>query len=105
MNSDQEKAKTIADVMLAFAAGKPIQARIRDRSEGYWGAVVGPSWNWHDYEYRVKPPEPRTIWIVFSKDGQFVAMRATKEEASKDAEFYNKFYTGSYTYAPFKEVM
>jgi hypothetical protein len=51
--------KEMIAVMQAFDDGKVIQFK---GDLGTW-QDCNPSWNWSEYEYRVKP-EPREWWIV-----------------------------------------
>ena len=51
-------AEVMAEVMLGFAAGKNIQAAARFKTPEFWEDNSQPTWNWGDYNYRLKP---RTI--------------------------------------------
>ncbi len=52
------------EVMQAFRDGAKIQRR---RAEGgyspIWQDITNPNWMWGMYEYRVKPSEPRTLYV------------------------------------------
>ena len=69
MNRDESKAA--ANVMLAYASGKPIQIRRRStpqRAIEKWQDVyTSPSWSWEGFEYRIKP-EPREVWLAISSN-------------------------------------
>lgn len=56
---NREEARKAAEVMLAHADGKEIECRILD---GGWVTKTHQSFNWQEYEYRVKP-EPREFWV------------------------------------------
>ena len=57
-------------VMQAAKEGKAIQ--IRDRNplsiDRCWRDMPDPSWNWGTREYRVKPAEPRRVWMNVRED-------------------------------------
>lgn len=48
----------IIKIMQAFLAGKPIQSRQWQSSE--WLDNYTPSWEWGEYDYRVKPDDTKT---------------------------------------------
>ena len=52
-------------VMQAAKEGKAIQRRHRNRpdTDVYWEAVPKPFWEWATFDYRIKPTEPRRIWL------------------------------------------
>ena len=52
-------------VMQAAKEGKAIQRRSRAHRDidACWGDAPQPSWNWTYFDYRVKPAEPRRIWV------------------------------------------
>lgn len=51
-------------VIQAHEDGKAIQCRLDDLQE--WRNVTKPQWNFHEFEYRVKPEpiKPREFWLV-----------------------------------------
>jgi len=59
-------------VMLEEKNGKKIQARCVP--DGEWVDVQFPcGWNWVHFDYRVKPVEPRKIWVRIYCDGTMTA--------------------------------
>lgn len=56
--------KTIQEqiaVMQAFADGKQVQFSFR---ENKWEDIISqPCWNWSENDYRIKPREPRRIFV------------------------------------------
>ncbi len=66
------------EVLQAFKAGKVIQFK----NGGTWDDLLEPGWNFHDTKYRVKPKEPREIWVNEYRDGSVVAY-ASKSQAEK----------------------
>lgn len=51
-------------VLEAFKEGKAIQGVSGDR----WFDIQGtPIWNFRNYSYRVKPAEPRELWVSVSR--------------------------------------
>ena len=52
-------------VMQAAKKGKEIQFRGRGNSstDENWGRAPSPIWDWAAFEYRIKPTEPRRIWL------------------------------------------
>ena len=75
-------------VMQAFKGGKAIQFRDRGNSstDANWEAAPRPSWDLATFDYRVKPVEPRRIWVNDYPDGrESLARYETKEEAQANA--------------------
>jgi hypothetical protein len=92
MNTATKQIRTIID---AFDAGKTIQARgiEPETKEDYpdWVDVATPSWNFAEFEYRIKP-EPTFLWVTFYGDGSFSAFATEKEalvraQSGRDAGF------------------
>ena len=55
--------KQKAAVMLAADAGAEIERAIAEFFDNTWEHINVPEWNWSKYIYRVKPGEPRRIWV------------------------------------------
>lgn len=50
-------------VMQAAKEGKTIQC-MRRSDDGYWEDLYGDIWwDWRTFDFRVKPAEPRRIWL------------------------------------------
>lgn len=75
MKSDKEKI----EVMQAFVAGQPIEARALG-SPVVWYNCETPNWNWLDSDYRVKP-QPRRVWVNYWPGSDAISVHATKEDA------------------------
>lgn len=79
------------DVMQAYLDGKEIQ---RSYYLNQWEEDELPSWNWADYQYRIKPEipqkqlvipwehiKPKYKWAAMDKDGElFVFVCSPKQE-------------------------
>ena len=52
-------------VMQAAKEGKTIQSRNLDHGDidVHWIDTTSPLWDWHTCDYRIKPVEPRRIWL------------------------------------------
>lgn len=50
-------------VMQAWKEGKTIQSKLRAQGKDHWVDVAFPSWDWATFDYRVKPAEPRRVWL------------------------------------------
>ena len=52
-------------VMQAAKEGKAIQSRHRPHRDidVCWRDAPKPSWDWATFDYRIKPTEPRRIWL------------------------------------------
>jgi hypothetical protein len=65
----EQKAK----IMLAHAAGAEVEgalvATFENPSSGNWGLDRNPTWDWERIIYRLKPREPRRIWVNEYEDG------------------------------------
>lgn len=67
MSTIQEKIA----VMQAFAEGREVQ--LKSWCNGDWKDCPNPRWNWHDFDYRIKPvPQAKYILSVRAKHGNFV---------------------------------
>lgn len=69
-------------VMQAAELGEAIQCRALSDSE--WGDVNSPVWNWLANDYRIKPREPRVIWVN-EYDCHEDMVHDTEEEARRKA--------------------
>jgi len=53
-------------VMQAAKEGKTIECRISNaHALSHWYEEKNPWWNWKEFDYRVKPGEPRRVWISY----------------------------------------
>lgn len=71
-------------ILQAAKDGKIIERR-RKLSRDGWAVknlVISPSFNFHAFEYRVKP-EPRTIYVAFNDSGKAYAA-ALETDAIRD---------------------
>ena len=51
-------------VLQASKKGKTIQSRHRSYESSDWIDVAGSNmWDWYMFDYRIKPAEPRRIWL------------------------------------------
>lgn len=78
-------------VIQAHKDGKQVQHRRKlGRPENQWGdSLVGPGWNFAEYDYRVKP-EPREWWLLEFPDGTTSVSLKTRDEAI-EAQNYSAF--------------
>jgi len=56
----------ISDVVMAYATGATIQAVRKASADDLWCSIANPpSWNFEDYDYRIKPEPPKLMeqWI------------------------------------------
>ncbi len=68
---NKEQTVDASRVMLAQASGAVIERRTRTGSDGLinpWQIVDIPSWNWTDFDYRIRPQKPEYVWISFNED-------------------------------------
>jgi hypothetical protein len=107
MSGDRRKntPQEIAEVALAFAAGKSIETRAIDGPLAHWHDAGNPAFNFYYYQYRVKA-EPRSQFVVF-KDGHIWYTRRTKDEADSICLHAQKHYPGGSVWevAEFVEVV
>ena len=73
-------------VMQAAKEGKAIQYRARGNrgTDENWDDAPSPIWNWATYDYRVKPAEPRRVWVNVYGDCRGFA-HASREQADARA--------------------
>lgn len=76
----QEHAKSLLPIITAYAEGKTVEVRGRDKDDTGWEITYNPCWA-GDRDYRIKP-EPREWWIlpgyasdVKPRDGSFIHVR------------------------------
>lgn len=56
-------------VLQASKEGKTIQSRYRSYESSDWIDVAGSNmWDWATFEYRIKPAEPRRLWLNWYPD-------------------------------------
>lgn len=58
---NQEQVREAIEVMQAWLEGKTIQFRMNRPYEASWLDAPKLTWNFNEYEYRVKPVEPDQI--------------------------------------------
>lgn len=59
-------------VMSAFDRGEKVQLKpIRDDPSG-WEDATCPNFNWESFEYRIKPREPRVIYVPLDENGNMI---------------------------------
>jgi hypothetical protein len=68
------------EVMRHYANGGEIECKVRMDASVSWEKVTPPLWNWCDFDYRIKPKEPRVIYCIEFDDGT-LAMLANKDSA------------------------
>ena len=76
-------------VMQAAKEGKAIQRRRRPHRDidVCWRDAPNPIWNWATYDYRIKPAEPRRVWLNFypTMGGRSHVCYNSREEAASFA--------------------
>ena len=78
-------------VMQAANEGKAIQRRHRTHRniDGFWKDVRSLHWNWTDFDYRVKPAEPRRVWVnTYGNRMGFAYASREQADANADAGIY-----------------
>lgn len=56
---DKKQTSTIVDIMIAFSRGAEIQ--YKQKGDIIWNNFTSenPSWSWNEFDYRIKPAEPK----------------------------------------------
>ena len=77
-------------VMQAAKEGKAIQSRHHPHRDidVCWRDAPKPSWDWATFDYRVKPAEPRRVWVNVYGDCRGFA-HASREQADARARAGN----------------
>jgi len=70
-------------VMVAFKCGQKIQLTSDSRTQ--WMDVEAPNWNWSLYDFRIKPREPRRIWVREYQSTPGEVMAFNQEERNHHA--------------------
>lgn len=74
-----EETKKAIEVMQAFVDGKTVQVS----AAAGWESTPTPCWSWDICEYRIKPAEPKNIWVNEYKN--FTYLHESAEDANKNA--------------------
>lgn len=86
--------KEMIEVMQAYDRGEQIERK--DRCGNYWFLSPVPSWDWVQYEYRVKP---KTKYVPFETAEEF--LEAQNEHGQVIIQYVNKektVFKQSYAY-------
>lgn len=78
-------------VMQAAKEGKAIQRRHRTYRDmdGFWNDADSQRWNWSTFDYRVKPAEPRKVWVnMYGNRMGFAYASREQADANADAGIY-----------------
>ena len=73
------------EVMEAFERGEKIQANYKLKNFEYWEDIKNPVWDWHFYDYRVKPKIKIT-----EKEFNLIKERLTDWKNKKDLIYENQ---------------
>ena len=63
---NKEQTREARDIMDAFMNGETVQYK---KATGGWRGATNPTWNFVNYEYRIKP-KPREFWIELNAEGE-----------------------------------
>ena len=83
-------------VMQAFERGDACEWQYREGDGDRWTRVEVPSWDWDGIRYRIKPKDPRTVYVGFGANGYMMVNRSAD---------YIEQYDGSLKIAKFVEVI
>ena len=76
-------------VLQAAKEGKAIQRRHLHGIDAPWIDTPKPSWNWATFDYRVKPAEPRRVWVnTYGNRMGFAYASREQADANADAGSY-----------------
>ena len=96
--ADEKMTKTMTEVMLAYVNGQRIQFHKRG-SKSDWEDTTLPLWDWINYEYRIKPEEPKPKRMTRRQLAEWCA-KGNGQWMSD----YNPFtYLPYYSYSPSSE--
>lgn len=103
----RENALQYLPLIQAFAEGKTIQINNGAVSSPNWLDLDGHvSFNRELERYRIKPPEPRTFYVVLSEQGNLVGTYTSEERANdrvyRGSQHYNQY---KYTVVEVREVI
>ena len=57
--------KAKIEVLQAFDDGLDIQSKfLKNRIDEFWLEAGRPIWNFHEFDYRVKPKKPKKIYLI-----------------------------------------
>lgn len=76
------------EVMQAFERGEEIEVLVTGLGgQSAWITAFPPGWNWSNTDYRIKPREPRVIWVNEYKVGNYVeyTVHETREKSLEKA--------------------
>lgn len=61
-------------VMQAHEAGEVIEYANSGKSD--WEEIIHPAWDWASFDYRIKPREPRVIWVNEYEGGGYLVFES-----------------------------
>lgn len=99
MSIEDTKAKIA--VMQAYVDGKPIEYKARHDPNDPWELNGDPGWAFENCDYRVAPPKPREVFLIYSTFGAIYSVRTDIDCDEADSLARN---IGG-TYAKFVEVL
>ena len=65
---DRTETRKAAEIMLAYADG--VEVECKDKGSKWHGGRSCGVWDWNNYEYRIKPQEPREFKIMVMGNGK-----------------------------------
>ena len=79
--------KEMIDVMQAYERGEQIEVNYLYVNKDYWIACGTPVWDWHNFDYRVKPKKiyvpfgtPEEFLTAYRKHGEFIENKESGEK-------------------------
>lgn len=100
---NRERMKELLPVMKAYAEGKTVEYRIISSPAGArWATTSNPAWA-EGFDYRVKK-EPRTVWVLFNKNGYRMTVREDEALARSDKAEHEITFKGGAPYSLVKFV-
>ena len=79
--------KEMIKVMQHYADGGKVEYRIKSEVEIYWVTVTSPSWDWVEFDYRIKEPKQKVTiekWLIKNVDsGEYFIIESSDADKYK----------------------
>lgn len=109
----RENAKTYLHIIQAFAEGKEIEAKNRDKDPSSWSVVNTPTFDFTTYDYRIKPQyteeQLKEAWmngedVQYKKDNMWYKVPCSVSEYFWKQYEFRIFIRPEPTYRPFRTI-
>ena len=72
--------KEMIEVMQHFDNGGKVESRYISDEKSRWNLISTPTWDWFDYEYRIKEQKPKVTiekWLCKDKKDNYIVIEGS----------------------------